>query len=62
MWQTKSGLWLFKGDHNSHDKLVEKTLRFLTQLTKAKEEVVQSLFSTGNNFKVNNIKSTVIVI
>ena len=53
MWQTKSGLWLFKGDHNSHDKLVEKTLRFLTQLTKAKEEVVQSLFSTGNNFKVN---------
>ena len=43
----------FKGDHNSHDKLVEKKLRFLTQLTKAKEEVVQSLFSTGNNFKVN---------
>ena len=43
-------------------KLVEKKLRFLTQLTKAKEEVVQSLFSTGNNFKVNNIKSTVIVI
>ena len=43
-------------------KLVEKKLGFLTQLTKAKEEVVQSLFSTGNNFKVNNIKSTVIVI
>ena len=43
-------------------KLVEKKLRFLTQLTKAKEEVLQSLFSKGNNLKVNNNKSTVIVI
>ena len=43
-------------------KLVEKKLRFLTQLTEAKEEVVRSLFSTGNNFKLNNIKRTVIVV
>ena len=43
-------------------KLVEKKLRYLTQLTEAKEEVVRSLFSTGNNFKLNNIKRTVIVV
>ena len=42
-------------------KLAEKKVRCLIQLTKAKEEVVQSLFFKGTNFKVNNIKSTVIV-
>ena len=27
MWQTKSGLWLFKGDHNSHDKISREEVK-----------------------------------